>query len=394
MNTAPGVWYTFTGDGAIVTLNTCTGTSYDSKIGVFSGTCAALVCVTGNDDFCGLQSQVNFTSVIGTTYYVLVTGFGTASGAFTLTRTCVYPCTIALSSAPGTDAQSVCKNNAITNITYNTTVSTGATFTGLPAGVTGNWAANVVTISGTPSIAGVYNYTVTLVGCPSATTATGTITVSEPNVATISYPGSPYCSTVPAVPVVRTGTAGGTYSAAPAGLTINPATGTVSPQTSTAGTYTVTYSMAANGCPAASTTTTITITAAPNIIIFYAGNPYCSNSGTANVTRFGTPGGTYSSTAGLSITPATGAVNLGWKHARNIYSNLHGTGLRRLWHHANNNNDHDHGSTNSHDRIHRQSILLQCRNSECNAYGNTRRRNLQFNSGLNDQSNNGRNNAG
>ncbi|MBK8611568.1 MAG: hypothetical protein IPL84_16915 [Chitinophagaceae bacterium] len=132
---------------------------------------------------------------------------------------------------------------------------------------------------------------------------TFTITVNPTPAATISYPGTPYCSTVPSAPVTRTGTAGGTYSAAPAGLTIDPATGTVSPQTSTPGTYTVTYTVApAGGCALYTTTTTITITAAPNIIIFYAGNPYCSNSGTANVTRFGTPGGTYSSTAGLSIT--------------------------------------------------------------------------------------------
>ena len=38
--------------------------------------------------------------------------------------------------------------------------------TGLPAGVTGNWLANVVTISGTPSASGTFNYTVTLTrGC-------------------------------------------------------------------------------------------------------------------------------------------------------------------------------------------------------------------------------------
>jgi Secretion system C-terminal sorting domain len=89
LNTAPGVWYTFVGTGQSVTLSTCPpGTAYDSKIGVFTGTCAALVCVTGNDDFCGLQSQVNFPTVLGTTYYVLVTGFGTATGAFTLRMTC------------------------------------------------------------------------------------------------------------------------------------------------------------------------------------------------------------------------------------------------------------------------------------------------------------------
>ncbi|NOT51988.1 MAG: T9SS type A sorting domain-containing protein [Chitinophagaceae bacterium] len=91
LNTAGGVWYTFVGNGAPNTISTCTGTAYDSKIGVFSGSCGSLICVTGNDDACGLQSSVTFTANTGTTYYVLVTGFGSATGAFTLTRTSVLP---------------------------------------------------------------------------------------------------------------------------------------------------------------------------------------------------------------------------------------------------------------------------------------------------------------
>lgn len=91
LNTAPGIWYTFTGDGSNVTLSMC-GSSFDTEIGVFTGTCGGLVCVTANDDFCGTSSQVTFTSVNGTTYYVLVTGWSTNSGAFTLTRTCIFPC--------------------------------------------------------------------------------------------------------------------------------------------------------------------------------------------------------------------------------------------------------------------------------------------------------------
>jgi len=72
--------------------------------------------------------------------------------------------TVILTSPIGTDAQTVCINTAITNITYATTGATGATVTGLPAGVTGLWAANVVTISGTPTAAGPFTYTVTLTG--------------------------------------------------------------------------------------------------------------------------------------------------------------------------------------------------------------------------------------
>jgi hypothetical protein len=91
LNTANGLWYQFVADGSPVTLSLC-GSSYDTKIGVFTGTCASMVCVTGNDDFCGLQSQVTFNTNAAFTYYILVTGFSTATGNFTLTRTCAPPC--------------------------------------------------------------------------------------------------------------------------------------------------------------------------------------------------------------------------------------------------------------------------------------------------------------
>ena len=149
LNTAPGVWYTFVGNGQLVTLNTCTGTSYDSKIGVFSGTCAALVCVTGNDDFCGLQSQVNFPSVLGTTYYVIVTGFGTATGAFTLTMTCTPPivndlCTGALplacgATVTGTTVGATTDNPPTCITTLNTAPGVWYTFVG-------NGATNTLTM--------------------------------------------------------------------------------------------------------------------------------------------------------------------------------------------------------------------------------------------------------
>src|SRR5664280_2578929 len=85
-------------------------------------------------------------------------GSGSASGTITVTGSS----TINLSSAAGTNSQTVCANTAITNITYATTGATGANVTGLPTGVNGNWASNVVTISGTPSVSGVFNYIVTL----------------------------------------------------------------------------------------------------------------------------------------------------------------------------------------------------------------------------------------
>jgi subtilisin-like proprotein convertase family protein len=90
-NTAPGVWYTVQGTGAAMQATTCSATvQYDTKISVFTGACAGLVCVGGNDDSCiggssGLLSTVNWASTAGTTYRVLVHGFSASVGNFELT---------------------------------------------------------------------------------------------------------------------------------------------------------------------------------------------------------------------------------------------------------------------------------------------------------------------
>jgi len=82
-----------------------------------------------------------------------------------------------LTSPVGTDNQSVCINNAITNISYFTYGATGATFSNLPAGVTGFWSAGLITISGTPAQSGIFNYVVTLTGGCGNVVQNGTITV-------------------------------------------------------------------------------------------------------------------------------------------------------------------------------------------------------------------------
>ncbi|HBE41529.1 MAG TPA: hypothetical protein DDW27_10060, partial [Bacteroidales bacterium] len=89
-------------------------------------------------------------------------------------------CSITLTSGEGSDNQTVCINTAINNITYITAEATGADFSGLPEGVTGNWNENIVTISGTPAVSGIFNFTVTATGgsCTNVT-AQGVITVNE-----------------------------------------------------------------------------------------------------------------------------------------------------------------------------------------------------------------------
>jgi gliding motility-associated-like protein len=96
--------------------------------------------------------------------------------------------TLALSSAPGTDNQTACQGNPITNITYSVGGSaTGVTATGFPAGVTGNLSGGTYTISGSPSAVGTYNYSLTTTGgtCPPVN-ATGTITVQNTTITLIT----------------------------------------------------------------------------------------------------------------------------------------------------------------------------------------------------------------
>lgn len=84
--TSPGLWYKVVGNGENINISLC-GSSFDTKLYVYLGTPGSFTCLTSNDDFCSLQSVVDFISTANTTYYVLVTGYGSAKGSFTMTVT-------------------------------------------------------------------------------------------------------------------------------------------------------------------------------------------------------------------------------------------------------------------------------------------------------------------
>lgn len=127
---APGVWYSYTGTGDIVTFSLC-GTTFDTKIQVYEGVCGSLTCVTGNDDSCGSQSEVDILSSTGTTYYIYVFGFGPNTGLFTFNVSCVPP--------PNPPTNDDCTNatTIIANMDeYCTNITSGAVLGATPSSET------------------------------------------------------------------------------------------------------------------------------------------------------------------------------------------------------------------------------------------------------------------
>jgi hypothetical protein len=196
-----------------------------------------------------------------------ISGTPTESGTFNYTVTTSGGCPPAITTGTITvtpqntiDAgisQTVCQDDPITTIQVSTTGATGATFTGLPAGVSGDWFGDLVTISGVPSEAGVFNYTITTTGgCPPATSS-GTITVNPTStpITDFSYV-TPICISAPnPMPSTVPGfTTGGVFSSTP-GLTINATNGQINLAASVPGNYTITYFFAATTCGPESTST-------------------------------------------------------------------------------------------------------------------------------------------
>jgi hypothetical protein len=111
-------------------------------------------------------------------------GCGSVSASGTIT---VIQNVVTLSSAANTNAQSLCENATLTNITYTTQGATGASFAGLPTGVSGSWASNLITISGSPAASG--TYTITLTGGCGTVNVTGSISVIAGPTASMSVVG-------------------------------------------------------------------------------------------------------------------------------------------------------------------------------------------------------------
>lgn len=151
---------------------------------------------------------------------------------------------------------------------------------------------------------------------------TKTVTVYQTPAASIVYPAGTYCNlTTTPQPVTLTGTGiytGGTFTASPAGLSLNPVTGAIIPSLSSYGSYVVTYTLQnLNGCIIDPVTANVQIDNSPTAAISYQSSVFCQSTQSTfeNVVLSGTgafSGGFFTSTpAGLSLNSSTGAIDVG-----------------------------------------------------------------------------------
>ena len=149
------------------TLATGIGTAIGLPSGVTASWLANVITIIGTPRATGSFSyEIPLTGGCGS---VKAMGSITVSG------------TPACAAAAASTTPTLPVNTVLTpNITHATTSATGiGTATGLPTGVSAAWSGNVITISGTPTNTGTFNYTIPLTGTScSSVNATGTITVS------------------------------------------------------------------------------------------------------------------------------------------------------------------------------------------------------------------------
>ncbi|HEX8517050.1 MAG TPA: gliding motility-associated C-terminal domain-containing protein [Bacteroidia bacterium] len=244
-------------------------------------------------------------------YTVNTTGSCTqtsASGTITVNPNA----TITLTSAAATTSQSVCVNTAITNITYTVAGGgTGATVTGLPAGVTGNFAGGTFTISGTPAAAGTFGYTVNTTGTCVQASASGTITVNPNATITLTSAAATTSQTLCVntaltniTYVIAGGGTGGTVTGLPAGVTgaFSGGTFTISGTPTATGTFSYTVNTTGS-CSQTSASGTITVNPDAAITLTSAAatatQSVCVNTAIANITYAVTGGGTGGTVTGL-----------------------------------------------------------------------------------------------
>lgn len=204
----------------------------------------------------------------------------------------------------GPESIVACRNTSISNITHITNGATSiGTPTGLPAGVGVSFSGNIITISGVPSVSGIFNYSIPVIGPCNTIYAIGTITV---NYNTVTGPGTAQVCTNGSVNINHTTTAAtgiGLPTGLPSGVTASWSANIINitgnPTNSGVFNYTIPL---IGGCGTVWASGTITVNTLPSI----TGTTIICPGGTSQLTGTATPA---VSNPWISNNPSVATIN-------------------------------------------------------------------------------------
>ncbi len=258
----------------------------------------------------------------------------TFTGTFSVTNTgndlnLVYTAPADMTVSAASYSPTLCISTALSpTITHSTTGATGINQSGvsgangLPAGVSATWAANTITISGTPSVSGTFNYSIPLTGGCGTANATGTISVTPNRTAGAASSSPTLCVNTPLSPDITHTTTNATginqdgvsgANGLPAGVSATYTTNliTISGTPTVSGVFN--YSIPLIGCGTANATGTITVNSVPTISTQPTNQTACTFPGTAS----------FSVVAGAG----TGTLSYQWRlNGVNLVNGVQGNG--------------------------------------------------------------------
>ncbi|MCF8408411.1 MAG: gliding motility-associated C-terminal domain-containing protein [Crocinitomicaceae bacterium] len=228
----------------------------------------------------GIGAATNLPTGVTASYSnntITVSGTPTNSGTFNYTIPVTGGCTAL--NATGTiivnpintvtaasSSPTICFGQSIPSITFLTSGATGiGSSIGLPTGVTASWFGNTITLIGTPSTSGVFNYSIPLLGGCGTVNAAGIITVVALPVITLTPDDPNTCNALDgSILVSGTGSGTITWSGPTSGNGSGPLNYTI--PTLGAGTYSVSY-VDNTGCQSTVVQTSLANPGAPQINI-------------------------------------------------------------------------------------------------------------------------------
>lgn len=215
----------------------------------------------------------------------------------------------ALVSAVNSNSQSICLGESISAISYQI-AGQSVNVTGLPVGVSADFVNGILSITGTPSVFGSFNYVLAITGC-NASSQNGTITVNDLSAPIATSPQS-FCSAVATIADLSASGTNIQWFDLPSGGTALPANTML-----TNGNY---YAQSISGA-CESTLTTVAVSVGSSVAAPVASSPqiFCDATSTiSNLSASGTNILWYTSAIGGSVLAANAYLSAGNYYAADV----------------------------------------------------------------------------